>query len=141
MYRKILVALNNSRDDESLLRHIGELAPIHGSHVLLVHVADGWVARYYDHLELADSEEMKTDRAYLDSVAAKLRLAGLEVTNHLALGNPPDEIIKVAEKEQCDLIAMTTHGHRFLADLFLGSTIESVRHRTRIPVLIIRTGH
>lgn len=64
MYRKILVALENSRADESLLPHVAELAARMGSELLLVHVADGWVARNFTHLKLAESDEMKADRAY-----------------------------------------------------------------------------
>ena len=138
MYRKILVALENGRADESLLPHVAELAKLHRSELLLVHVADGWVARNYDQLQLRESQEMKDDRAYLEATAGQLRADGLEVTTHLALGDPPDEILSTATQEQCDLIAMTTHGHRLLADIVYGSTIEKVRHRSTIPLLIVR---
>jgi len=138
MYQKILVALENSRADKSLLPHVAELAKRLRSRLLLVHVADGWVARNFNQLKLAESEEMKTDRSYLESTAARLRDGGLDVTTHLALGDPPTEIIKTAERENCDLIAMTTHGHRLLGDLILGSTIHEVRHTTSIPVLLVR---
>lgn len=138
MYSKILVALENSRADESLLPHITELARLHGSSLLLVHVADGWVARNFDQLKLAESEEMRADQAYLDTTAAQMRAAGLTVETHLARGDPPKEILKTAERERCDLIAMTTHGHRLLGDLIYGSTIEEVRHRAVIPVLLVR---
>ncbi|HWI60179.1 MAG TPA: universal stress protein [Bacillota bacterium] len=140
MYRKILVALENSNADRALLPHVAELARRLQSHLLLVHVADGWVARNFDQLRLAESEEMKADRAYLEQEAARLRAEGLEVTTRLALGSPPEEILRTAEKESCDLIAMTSHGHRFLADLLLGSTIHEVRHRSPIPVLLVRAG-
>lgn len=138
MYRKILLALDATDSGKALVAHVRELAKFHGSKLMLVHVADGWAARNFDSLQLAESEEMKKDRAYLDSTAADLRSAGLEVETQLALGNPPTEILKTAETSQCDLIAMTTHGHRFLADIVLGSTIEAVRHRARIPMLIVR---
>jgi nucleotide-binding universal stress UspA family protein len=140
MYKKILVALENSKADISLVPHVTELARRLDSHLLLVHVADGWVARNFDQLKLAESEEMKTDRSYLESTAAKLRDQGVSVSVHLALGDPPREILKTAETEACDLIAMTSHGHRLLGDLFLGSTIHEVRHRTSIPILLVRAG-
>jgi nucleotide-binding universal stress UspA family protein len=105
-----------------------------------VHVADGWVARNYDHLNLTESPEMKADWEYLEKTAAGLRSSGLAVTTRLALGDPPAEILKTADVEDCDLIAMTSHGHRFLADLLLGSTIHVVRHKTSIPVLLVRAG-
>jgi nucleotide-binding universal stress UspA family protein len=138
MYRKILVALENSRADQSLLPHVTELAKRLQSHLLVVHVADGWAARNYERLKLAESEEMKADRAYLEQTATRLRAEGLSVTVHLALGDPPAEILKTAEAEHCDLIAMTSHGHRFLADFVLGSTIHEVRHKTAIPILVVR---
>jgi nucleotide-binding universal stress UspA family protein len=138
MYRKILVALENSAADQSLMPHVTELAQRLGSELLLVHVADGWVARNYDRLKLTESDEMKNDRAYLESVASQLRVKGLSVKAQLALGNPPEEILKTAGAENCDLIAMTSHGHRLLGDLIFGSTIHEVRHRTDIPVLLVK---
>lgn len=141
MYRKILVALENSRADESLLPHVTELATRLGSSLLLVHVADGWAARNFSQLKLAESDEMKADRAYLDQTVAGLRLQGLAVSAHLALGDPATEILKTAEAEQCDLIAMTSHGHRLIGDIIYGSTINAVRHRTSIPILVVKAKH
>jgi nucleotide-binding universal stress UspA family protein len=140
MYRKILVALENSRADKTLLPHITELAKRLGSHLLLVHVADGWAARNFDKLKLAESEEMLADRTYLEETASRLRDDGLSVTACLALGNPPTELLKAAKTQHCDLIAMTSHGHRLLGDLVFGSTINEVRHKTNIPILVVRAG-
>ena len=140
MYKKILVALENSRADETLLLHIAELAKLHGSGLLLVHVADGFVARNYEQLNLADSQEMKDDRAYLETAATDLRARGLTVDTFLALGDPAQGILKAAEDRQCDLIAMTAHGHRLLGDLLFGSTINEVRHKAQVPVLLVRAG-
>ena len=138
MYKKILVALENGPADGSLLPHIATLAKLLSSELLLIHVADGWVARLYDDLKLAESDEMKADREYLEQQAAVLASQGLPVRIHLALGNPPTEILKAAAQEHCDLIAMTTHGHRLFADLLHGSTITFVRHRSQIPILLVR---
>jgi nucleotide-binding universal stress UspA family protein len=138
MYKKILVALDNSRADGSLLPHVAALAKLAGSELLLIHVADGFAARHFDNLKLAESEEMRMDRAYLEKQAERLASEGLQVKVHLALGNPPAEILKAAETNSCDLIAMTTHGHRFFADLIYGSTITAVRHKSQIPVLLVR---
>ena len=123
-----------------MLPHITQLARQLGSNLLLVHVADGWVARNFNKLKLAESEEMKADRAYLEQTVARLRAEGLSVSAHLALGDPPTELLKAAQSEQCDLIAMTSHGHRLLGDLLFGSTIHEVRHKTSIPVLLVRAG-
>jgi nucleotide-binding universal stress UspA family protein len=138
MYHKILVALENSRADESLLPHVTELATRLGSRLLLVHVADGWVARNFSQLKLTESDEMKADRAYLEKMTTELRSKGLSVSAHLALGEPATEILKTAETEKCDLIAMTSHGHRLIGDIIYGSTIHEVRHKTSIPVLLVR---
>ena len=140
MYKKILVALENSRADDTLIPHVAELARLLGSELLLVHVADGFAARNFAQLKLAESDEMKADRSYLDGLAQRLRGNGLVVTTELALGNPPTEILKTAEAQRCDLIAMTSHGHKILGDIFLGSTIDRVRHNTAIPILVVRSG-
>ena len=140
MYKKILVALENGRADDTLVPHIAELARLLGSELLLVHVADGWAARNFEQLKLAESAEMKADRAYLDSVAARLREARLVVATELARGNPPTEILKTAHARGCDLIAMTSHGHKLVGDFFLGSTIDTVRHNTAVPILVVRAG-
>jgi len=136
MYKKILVALENSRADQTLIPHVTELARRFKAELLLVHVADGWVARNFDKMELAESEEMKEDRRYLERLAGDLRKKGARVSIHLALGDPPAEILKTSTREHCDLIAMTMHGHRFLADLVLGSTIHQVRHKSRVPIFL-----
>lgn len=138
MYKKILVTLENSRTDEAILRHIELLAKPLGSRLLLVHVADGWMARHRELLNLAESEEMRIDRAYLESVRARFESAGIPAETQLLWGEPADEIVKVAESTGVDLIAMSTHGHRFLADLVYGSTANKVRHTVDIPVLLLK---
>lgn len=138
MYNKILMALENSPADDTIVPHVAEMAQRLGSEVLLLHVADGWAARNFYQLELAESEEMKTDRAYLERVAEHLRAQGVTTTTLLALGDPPKEIVKAASAEHCSLIAMASHGHRLIGDIFFGSTINEVRHSTSIPVLLVR---
>jgi manganese transport protein len=140
MYTKILVALENGRADDALVPHIAELARRLGSELLLVHVADGFAARNFEQLKLAESDEMRADRAYLEGIAQRLRSGGTVVTTELALGNPPTEILRTAEARGCDLIAMTSHGHKVIGDFFLGSTIDKVRHNTAIPILVVRAG-
>ncbi len=138
MYKKILVTLENSRTDEAILRHIERLAKPLGSHLLLVHVADGWMARHRERLNLAESEEMRVDRAYLEEVRARFAAAGIPAEAQLLWGEPADEIVKIAEASGVDLIAMSTHGHRFLADLVYGSIANKVRHTVDIPVLLLK---
>lgn len=138
MYRKILVALENGPADAALLPHVAELARQLHSALVLLHVADGFAARYFEDLSLAESEEVKQDRDYLEAKAVELRASGLQVTVLLAMGEPPEQVLKAAQAEQCDLIAMASHGHRFLGDLIHGSTISEVRHKSPIPLLIVR---
>jgi manganese transport protein len=138
MYKKILVTLENSPADEAILPHVIELAKRFGSELLLLHVADGWRARNFNQLKLRESREMIDDREYLEKIAADLRAKGFSVSTMLALGEPPVEILKVAESESCHLIAMAGHGHRFFGDIFHGSTITEVRHKTSIPIFVVR---
>lgn len=137
MYRKILLALDNSDSDQAFLEHIPALAALAGSEILLLHVADGWVARNFNQLQLAASQEMVDDWDYLERMAELLRAHGLQVKTTLALGNPPSQIIKTAANEACDLIAMVSHGHRLIGDILHGSTIDAVRHGARVAVLAI----
>jgi len=139
MYRTILIPLENSPADETILEHIRPLARLMGSRLILVHVADGFVARNQEQLDLEDSEEIRRDRAYLEQRRAELEGEGFDVSAQLLCGEPAREIPALAEREGCDLIAMSTHGHRFLTDLLLGSVASDVRHRTRVPVLLVRT--
>jgi nucleotide-binding universal stress UspA family protein len=141
MYNKILIPLENSAADQAILQHIRLLAKMTGASLLLMHVADGWVARNYEQLNLAESEEMKTDRAYLESVAKTLQAEGFEVSHVLAMGEPSDEIVKFTRKHKVDLIAMSTHGHRFISDLLYGSTADKVRHLVDVPVLLLKASH
>src|SRR5436190_21803960 len=139
MYRRILVAIENSGADQTILAHVTELARLTGAELLLVHVADGWAARHFDDLKLRESEEIKDDRAYLEELCHHFTARGLDVRGRLALGDPATELVKVAQEEQVDLIAMSTHGHRFLNDLIRGSTADRVRHRVTVPVLMVRS--
>ena len=138
MYKKILIALDNSPADAAMLAHVAELASHFGSQLLLLHVADGFAARAFDQLKLAESEEMKADQDYLKKIAEDFRAKKISVETRLALGNPPTEIVKLAEGENCDLIAMAGHGHKLLGDILHGSTITEVRHSTAIPLLVLR---
>lgn len=137
MYKKILVALENGPADEYLIPHISQLARQVGAELLLLHVADGWAARNFEQLKLAESDEMKTDSEYLGKLAGQLRGEGLKVDTLLALGNPPNEIVKTASTTGCDLIALASHGHKLIGDLIYGSTIDRVRHNTRVPLIVV----
>ena len=138
MYHRILVPVENSGYDERILDHVRQLAQYCGASIVLMHVADGWAARHYDELALRESEEMKEDRAYLSRIQAQLTAAGFQADAHLAMGDPATELVRVAEAQHVDLIAMSTHGHRFINDLLRGSTADRVRHNVTVPVLMIK---
>ena len=138
MYRRILVAVENSPADRTILDHVTGLATLTGAELLLVHVADGWAARNFDQLQLRESEEMRSDRAYLEGLREDLTTRGFTVQTKLAMGDPSTELIRTAEEQRVDLIAMSTHGHRFFADVLYGATADRVRHLVKVPVLLLR---
>ena len=140
MYKHILVPLDNSPVDEAILQHIRLLAKLTGARLTLIHVADGFVARNQQRLKLDESEEMRDDRAYLDRRVAELATEGFQVESILECGEPADRILALAEEQNCDLIAMSTHGHGFFSDLVLGSVAESVIRQAPCPVLVVRMG-
>ncbi|HWY41692.1 MAG TPA: universal stress protein [Chthoniobacterales bacterium] len=138
MYHHILIPLENTPADDTILTHIKPLARMTGAKLLLVHVSDGWVARNFNQLKLAESEEMKQDRAYLETRTKELTDEGFSCDAVLALGQPSDEIIKLAREKETDLIAMTTHGHRLIGDILHGATADKVRHEVDVPVLLLK---
>ena len=138
MYSRILVTLENSSADETILSHVRKLVDFCKASVVFIHVADGWSARYGEALEMRESEEMREDRAYLERRRADFVALGIRAEAVLAGGDPAKEIVAAAEREQADLIAMATHGHGFVNDLIRGSVANEVRHLTKIPVLMVR---
>jgi len=138
MYQHILIPLDNSPADEAILQHIRPLAKLTAARITLIHVADGFMARNQQRLRLDESDEMRQDRLYLEQRQAELQGEGFSVDSLLATGEPADQILATCEREHCDLIAMSTHGHRLLSDLILGSVANQVRHRTNTPVLLVR---
>ncbi|SRR5258708_1838829 len=133
-----MVPLEHSDYDEAIIAHVRELALLCQASIVLIHVADGWAARNQHQLALRESDEMKRDREYLESRADALEAAGLEVECVLAGGDPASEIATAASRERCDLVAMSTHGHKGVQDLIRGSVANGVRHQTTVPVLMVR---
>ncbi|GAB1344366.1 universal stress protein [Gemmatimonas sp.] len=138
MYRRILVPLEHSSYDHVIIEHVRQLATMCQSSIVLIHVADGWAARHQLSLKLRESEEMRVDRDYIEGLCAQLRADGFETESILAGGDPAAEIASAADREGCDLIAMATHGHKGIQDLLYGTTANGVRHRTMVPVLMVR---
>jgi len=136
MYKKILVALDATAADQTILEHVTKLALTFHSSLVLLHVADGWAARLFG--AEAVSPEIQHDKAYLESVRSRLAAAGIQVEAELAYGEPADQIIRWIESRGFDLVAMSTHGHRFISDLLYGSTADNVRHHVNVPVLMLK---
>jgi nucleotide-binding universal stress UspA family protein len=136
MYTHILIPLENTTTDEVILRHIRPLARLTHARLTLIHCADGFQAR--NQKRLGESEEMRRDRMYLEQREQELRADGFETRAILSWGDPAEQILVAAEREKCDLIAMSTHGHRFIKDLLFGSVATAVRHRSSIPVLLVK---
>ena len=136
MYKTILVTLDGTPTDQAIIQHVKELAKLAQSRVVLLHVADGWAARTYG--PDAVSPEITEDTACLEKVRAEFRSAGINAEAELAYGDPVREIVRWVKQKGCDLVAMSTHGHRFIADIFLGSTASRVQHNMSVPVLLLR---
>lgn len=136
MYEKILMTLDGTSRDRAIIEHVKQLAKFARSHLVLLHVADGWAARTYG--PDAVSPEIAEDTAYLEKVRAEFQVVGIPTEAELAYGEPVKEIIKWIQQKGCDLVAMSTHGHRFLADIFLGTTASRVQHSISVPVLLLR---
>ena len=136
MYDTILVTLDSTPSDRAIIEHVKQLAKLAHSRLVLLHVADGWAARTYG--PDAVSREITEDGTYLDQVREEFQASGIPTEAELAYGDPAKEIIKWIEQKGCDLVAMSTHGHRFLADLFLGTTASRVQHSISVPVLLLR---
>ena len=136
MYKTILVTLDTTPTDRAVIEHIKALARVLHSRVVLLHVAEGWAARTFG--AEAIGPEITEDQVYLETVRAELQAAGVPTTAELAYGDPSEEIVKWVSQNGCDLVAMSTHGHRFVADLVLGSAVHKVRHGVEVPVLLVR---
>jgi nucleotide-binding universal stress UspA family protein len=136
MYKTILVTLDTTPTDRVIIKHIKALASTVASQVVLLHVADGWAARMFG--ADAVSPEVEEDKKYLEKVRREFEGINIPVEAFLAYGDPVTEIVRWVHKKHCDLVAMSTHGHRLLGDVFLGATASRVQHSIDVPVLLIR---
>jgi len=136
MYDTILVTLDGTPTDRAIIEHVKQLAELAQSHLALLHVADGWAARTYG--PDAISPEIAEDTAYLEKVRTEFHSVGIPTETELAYGEPVTEIVKWVQQKGCDLVAMSTHGHRLVADIVLGATASRVQHSISVPVLLLR---
>jgi nucleotide-binding universal stress UspA family protein len=136
MYKTILVTVDGTPTDRAIIDHVKQLSKLSQGRVVLLHVADGWAARTYG--RDAVSREIAEDTDYLKKVRSEFEASGISADAELAYGDPAKEIIRWVKQKGCDLVAMSTHGHRFFADLFLGTTASRVQHNVSVPVLLLR---
>ncbi len=136
-YRLILVPLDHSEADNEAISNALSLATPHEARIILLHIEEGIPSQLFG--SLASTAEVNEGIDYLEHVAEALRKSGVEVETLVRHGkNPADEIAKVANELKPDLVVLAAHGHHGLKDLIFGTTINSVRHRTKVPLMIVR---
>jgi nucleotide-binding universal stress UspA family protein len=136
MYKTILVTLDSTPTDQAIIDHVKQLARFAQSSVMLLHVATGWAAQIFG--QDAVSSEITEDTVYLEKIRKEFQSEGVPAEAELAYGDPVKEIVKWVQQKGCDLVAMSTHGHRLLADIFFGTTASRVQHSISVPVLLLR---
>lgn len=137
MYDTILLPLDGSQADRPIIEHVTALAARLGSRVVLLRVLTGPQAHFRG--DEAGGEEVETCRAYLEETRRSFEAAGVSAQADLAYGEPAAEIVRWVERHGCDLVAMGTHGHRWLSDMVLGFTATRVQHAVSVPVLLLRS--
>ena len=135
--RLIAAAVDFSRADKVVLSHAVTLARSggRGAKVLLFHVVESGGARIMGG-ELADSEA-RGDQQRLELYAQELEQMGVDASYDLGFGEPADELATLVEQHRPDLIVLGSHGHRRMGDLVHGTSVERLRHRVKVPVMVI----
>jgi manganese transport protein len=137
VYRRILVPLDHTALDRQAIAHAASMARIHHAKLFLLHVEEGVTSQVYG--SLSSTAEVQAGQKYLDDIVESLRNEGIDVETMVAhSSNPNREIVRCAREIQPDLLVMGAHGHGGLKDLIFGTTINSVRHKLRIPLLVVR---
>ncbi|MBK8921773.1 MAG: Nramp family divalent metal transporter [Saprospirales bacterium] len=134
-YRAIAVALDFSDSDTKTLSHALHLGGKKAHYFLLhsVESAGAWVMG----AEIKDRESLE-DRKTLEQYAARLKEMGYRCDIFIGYGPAKQEIPKLVQQHDIDLLVMGAHGHRTFKDLIFGATIDAVRHAVSVPVLIVR---
>jgi manganese transport protein len=139
MYRNIAVALDFSRTDEKTLSSALQLGGIEAKYTL-IHIVETVGAML--HGDQAQDYETSTDMEYLTRYRTSLVEAGYTIDTQLSFGSPKKQIPKVVnDNGTFDILILGAHGHNFFKDLIFGTTVDAVRHKVKIPVLIIKDGH
>lgn len=133
LYKKILVTIDGSPADRAVLDHVSAVARQNQAQVFLLHVV---------HSHTVDQERAlrESGQAAVDGYRDKLRAEGVEAFSLIRSGEPEEEILGEIEGNDYDLVALGTHGHTFLGDILFGSVSAVLKHKVRIPLLLIRSG-
>ncbi len=133
MYKTILIPLDCSKVDDVIIEHIMKLSSYMNPAVLLLRAL-------HHHTRDALSYSENVTNEYMEQLVKKFSNIGIRAESIIEYGDPDDVIARIAEEKECDLIAFATHGHKKVMDFVLGSVVEKVRHRTKIPILLINAG-
>jgi len=135
-YTNIGVALDLTKMDSKVLSHARMLAQQNSSNLVLIHVVEGVGGQIFG--KNAYDNEARDDMEHLESHAKQLQITGLEVQAVLGFGRISKEIVRIADEQKIDLLVMGAHGHRGIKDIIFGTSISKVRHKLKIPVLVVR---
>jgi len=136
IYSSILVPLDHSESDHASLTNALALAKIHNARIILLHVEEGVTSQMFG--SLSSTAEIQEGQGYLKKIVESLRSQNVTVDVVVRHGNSPaKEIVGSVRDIHPDLLIMASHGHRGLKDLIFGTTINAVRHRVKVPMLIV----
>ena len=132
---RIAIAVDFSAGDANLIK--SAIAQAHaGTELILIHVVESVTASYFQ--EISDDEESRKDRERLEIYAATLSEKGFKVNYVVGYKDRVKEIVRIVKLTDAQLLVMGAHHHYGWKDYFFGETIESVRHKVKIPVLIVQ---
>jgi manganese transport protein len=134
-YQRIGIAIDFSSMDEVSIQHALS-AGNKDAHYFLFHIVESAAATR--HGEEVMDIETKQDIAWITAYTNDLKTAGYSVSFEMEYGNRAANIAALAIKNNIELLVMGAHGHAGLKDILFGSTVESVRHKLNIPVLVVR---
>jgi manganese transport protein len=139
VYRKILVPLDHTGRDRDAIAHAAAMAKQHKAKLYLLHVEEGVTSQLYG--PLASTAEVEAGSQYLRQIVRDLESQQIPVEMVVRHARTPTrEIVRYAEELQPDLVVMGAHGHKGLKDIVFGTTINAVRHKLKMPLLIVREG-
>jgi nucleotide-binding universal stress UspA family protein len=140
--KRVLVPIDGSELSAAVLPFAGDLARSLRASVVLFHaVSEPAMAYPGTEAVLTDTAWQKAQagaRAFLDDVGKDIAAKGVEVEVSVSVGNATDAITWAAERENVDLIVMSTHGRSGLGRMVLGSVADGVARRTSLPVIVFR---